>query len=187
MSFGKILVVVVFLSSLAFLGFAMAAFFGGPNWTAEMRELEGSGPHQGFVFNRSDTDPPKWSVKRVGNDQQIASSGIQGEVVAAAYKKLTQQQQEELAALREQEAAYKERKEAYLASLPKDEAALAASKKELLDLLDRTRKQGSELAVQVAAKTEEAQKIEQRIGERRDDVLRLKAQLDELRAVAYRL
>ena len=118
MSFGKTLVVVVFLSSLAFLGFAMAAFFGGPNWTAEMRELEGTGPHQGFVFNRSETSPAKWSVKRTGNDQQIASSFVQGDVVAAAYKKLTQQQQEEIGQLREQEAAFKERKEGYVASLP---------------------------------------------------------------------
>ena len=52
-SFGKILVVTVFVSSLAFLGFAVAAYFGGPNWTAEMRELEGTAPHQGFVFNVS--------------------------------------------------------------------------------------------------------------------------------------
>jgi len=186
-SFGKTLVVVVFLSSVAFLGLALAAVFGGPNWTAEMRELEGKGPHQGFVFIKSETDPPKWSVKRVGNDQQISSSIVQGEVVAAAFKALTAAQQQEITALKEQEAAFKEKKEAYIASLPKDEAALAASSKELLDLLTATRAKGSELAIQVAARTEEAQKIEQRIGERRDDVIRLKAQLDELRADAYRL
>jgi chromosome segregation ATPase len=186
MSFGKSLVVVVFLSSLAFLGFALAAFFGGPNWTAEMRELEGTAPHQGFVFSRGEGPDAKWSVKR-GTDQQIASSKVQGEVVAAAYKKLTQLQQEEINALKEQEAAFREKKEAYIASLPKDEAALEAARKELLALLEKTRKEGADLAVQVAQKTEEAQKIEQRIGERRDDVIRLKAQLDELRADAYRL
>jgi len=187
MSFGKSLVVVVFLSSLAFLGFSLAAFFGGPNWTAEMLELEGSGPHQGFVFNRSETLPVKWSVKRTGSDQPIASSGVQGEVVAAAYKKLTQQQQEEIGQLKEQEAAFKEKKEAYATSLPKDEAALEVAKKELLAKLEATRKEGGRLAIEVAKKTEEAQKIEQRIGERRDDVIRLKAQLDELRADAFRL
>jgi hypothetical protein len=186
-SFGKILVVVVFLSSVAFLGFSTAAYLGGPNWTAEMRELEGTGPHQGFNFNKSETLPTKWSVKRVGNDQQIATSVVQGEVVAAAFKKLTQQQQEEIGALKEQEAGFKERKEAYIASLPKDEAALEAAKKDLLAILDETRKKAAALAVEVGKKTEEAQKIEQRIGERRDDVIRLKAQLDELRADAYRL
>jgi chromosome segregation ATPase len=186
-SFGKILVVTVFVSSVAFLGFAVAAYFGGPNWTAEMRELEGTAPHQGFVFNKSETLPAKWSVKRAGNDQQISSSVVQGEVVAAAYKKLTQQQQEEINALREQEAAFKERKEGYVGSVPKDEVALDASRKELLALLQQTRDKGSELAKEVAKKTEEAQKIEQRIGERRDDVIRLKAQLDELRADAFRL
>jgi chromosome segregation ATPase len=186
-SFGKILVVLVFLSSLAFLGFAMAAFFGGPNWTAEMRELEGKEAHQGFVFNLSETEPFKWTAKRVGSDQQISSSEVQGEVVAAAYKALTAQQQTEISTLKEQEAAFKERKDAVIASLPQDQQALEASRKVLLGLLEQTRARGSELAVQVAAKTEEAQKIEQRIGERRDDVIRLRAQLDELRADAYRL
>ncbi|QDT55211.1 hypothetical protein Pan44_32530 [Caulifigura coniformis] len=186
-SFGKTLVVVLFLSSVAFLGFAMASFFGGPNWTAEMRELEGKEPHQGFVFNKSESNPAKWSVKRTGNDQQISSSVVQGEVVAAAFKSLTASQQTEIQALKDQEAAFKERKEAYVASLPVDEASLDASRTQLLSILEQTRAQGSQLAVQVAAKTEEAQKIEQRIGERRDDVIRLRAQLDELRADAYRL
>jgi hypothetical protein len=186
-SFGKTLVVLVFLSSVVFLGFALSAFFGGPNWTAEMRELEGKEPHQGFVFNLSEAEPYKWTAKRVGSDQQISSSVVQGEVVAAAYKALTTQQQTEISALKEQEAAFKERKDALIASLPQDEGALEASRKELLAFLEKTRAHGAELAVQVAAKTEEAQKIEQRIGERRDDVIRLRAQLDELRADAYRL
>ncbi len=186
-SFGKTLVVVVFLSSVAFLGFAMSAFFGGPNWTAEMRELEGKEPHQGFVFNKSETVPVKWSVKRVGSDQQISSSAVQGEVVAAAFKALTTQQTAELQALKEQENAFKERKDAYVESLPQDEAGLEAARKDLLALLEQTRARGSELAIQVAAKTEEAQKIEQRISERRDDVIRLRTQLDELRADAFRL
>lgn len=186
-SFGKTLVVVVFLSSVAFLGFAMAAVFGGPNWTAEMRELEGKEPHQGFVFTKSETVPVKWSVKRMGSDQQIASSAVQGEVVAAAYKALTAQQTTEIQGLKEQEAAFKERKDAYIASLPQDQAGLEAARKDLLTMLEQTRARGSELAIQVAAKTEEAQKIEQRITERRDDVIRLKAQLDELRADTYRL
>lgn len=186
-SLGKSMVVVVFLGSLAFLGFSIAAVFGGPNWSAEMRELEGKEPHQGFVFNRSETVPVKWSVKRTGSDQQIATSGIQGEVVAAAYKSLTQAQQTEIAGLKEQEAQFKERKDAYIASLPQDEAGLDAARKDLLAMLVQTREKGSELAKLVAMKTEEAQKIEQRIGERRDDVIRLRAQLDELRADSYRL
>jgi len=186
-SFGKTLVVVVFLSSVAFLGFTLATFYGGPNWTAELRELEGKDPHQGFVFTKSESLPTKWSVKRVGSDQQIASSPVQGEVVAAAYKALTTQQQQEISQLKEQEAAYRELKEAYMATLPKDQEAQEAARKALLALLEKTRAHGSELAVQVAAKTEDAQKIEQRIGERRDDVIRLKAQLDELRADTFRL
>jgi DNA repair exonuclease SbcCD ATPase subunit len=181
------MVVVVFLGSLAFLGFSIAAVFGGPNWASEMRELEGKEPHQGFVFNRSETTPVKWSVKRTGSDQQISSSTVAGDVVGAAYKSLTQAQQAELGALKEQEAQFKERKDAYIASLPQDQAALDARRAQLTAMLAQTREAGSELAKKVAQKTEEAQKIEQRIAERRDDVIRLKTQLDELRADHYRL
>jgi chromosome segregation ATPase len=186
-SIGKTLVVVVFVSSVAFLGLAISATFGGPNWISEMRELEGKEAHQGFQFTKSESLPTKWSVKRAGSDQQISSSPVQGEVVVAALKALTQQQAAELKQLQEAEAAFKERKDAYIASLPADGAALETSRKDLLATFDRTRARGSELAIDVAKKTEEAQKIEQRIGERRDDVIRLKAQLDELRADAYRL
>jgi chromosome segregation ATPase len=186
-SFGKTLVVVVFVSSLAFLGFALSTFFGGPNWSAEMRELEGKEPHQGFTFNKGESLPVKWTVKRAGSDQQIASSAVQGEAVAAAYKALTQSQQAEIQQLKEQEAAYKERKEAFLGSIPQDEAAMEAARKEQVELLTLTRARASELANEVTKKTEEAQKLEQRINDRRDDVIRLRAQLDELRADAFRL
>lgn len=186
-SIGKSMVVVVFLGSLAFLGFAIAAVFGGPNWSAEMRELEGTSPHQGFVFNRSESVPVKWSVKRTGSDQQISTSGVQGEVVAAAYKALTQAQQTEIARLKEEEGQFKEKTDAYIAALPQDQAALDVARKDLRSLLTATLDQGSELSKNVALKTEEAQKIEQRIAERRDDVIRLRTQLDELRADNYRL
>jgi chromosome segregation ATPase len=186
-SFGKPLVIVVFLSSIAFLGFAMSAFFGGPNWAAEMRELEGKEAHQGFKFASGEGKHPKWTATRAGSDQQISSSVVQGEVVVAAFKALTTQQGSELQALQEAEQAFKERKEAYIASLPVDEAAIEAARSQLLAMLKQTRELGSKLAIEVAEKTEEAQKIEQRISERRDDVIRLKAQLDELRADTYRL
>lgn len=186
-SIGKALVVVVFLSSVAFLGLAISASFGGPNWIAEMRELEGKEAHQGFQFTKSESLPTKWTVKRAGSDQQISTSAVQGEVVVAALKALTQQQATELQQLQEAEAAFKERKEAYIGSLPADGSGLEAARQELLATFKRTRDHGSMLAIEVAKKTEEAQKIEQRIGERRDDVIRLKAQLDELRADAYRL
>ncbi len=186
-SIGRPLVVVVFLGSLAFLGFALAAVYGGPNWTAEMRELEGKEPHQGFIFNKSETTPVKWSVKRSGNDQQISSSPVQGEVVAAAYKALTASQQTELQKLQEEETGFKELKEKYSTALPQDQASLEAARKDLLTMLEQTRAQGAKLATEVAQKTEEAQKIEQRIAERRDDVIRLRAQLDEVRADHFRL
>ncbi len=186
-SFGKTSVVVVFLASMSFLGFALSAFLGGPNWSAEMRELEGTAPHQGFQFTKSETPPVKWTAKRAGSDQQISSSPVQGEVVAAAFKALTTAQQAEIGTLKEQEAQFKEKKEAYTAALPADEAALQARQTELIALLKATRERGSALANEVTKKTEEAQKIEQRISERRDDVIRLKSQLDELRADAFRL
>jgi hypothetical protein len=183
----KILVVVVLISSLSFMGFAIAAYLGGPNWNAEMLELEGVGEFKGFQFNFTDGPQGKWTATRGRDNQSIASSAVAPEVIKKALEAATKEQQEKLQQLQESEQRLTALKAAYEKNQATDEAALDVRRVELLKQVEVTRARVSELAKQVSLKTEEAQAIEQRIGERREDVIRLRAQLTEIRTDVFRL
>jgi hypothetical protein len=183
----KILVVVVLISSLSFMGFAIAAYLGGPNWNAEMLELEGVGEFKGFQFNFADGPQPKWTATRGRDNQSIASSPVAPEVVKKALETVTKEQEEKLKQLEESQQRLTALKATFEKNQAIDSAALEARRVELAKQLEETRVRVSELANEVSKKTEEAQTIEQRIGERREDVIRLRAQLTEIKTDVFRL
>jgi hypothetical protein len=183
----KILVVVVLVSSLSFMGFALAAYLGGPNWNAEMLELQGVGEFQGFRFEYADGPQPKWTATRGRDGKAIGSSTVQADVIVKSLKAVTDEQQEKLRQVQESEQRLNALKATYEKNEAMDEVALEVRRGELLKRYEETRNKVSDLAKQVALKTEEAQKIEQRIGERREDVIRLRTQLAEIRTDLFRL
>lgn len=185
--FGKIFVVLVLFGSLSFLGFALASYFGGPNWQSEMLVLEGPGDDRSYQFTRSESPPHKWTVNRANVANPVANTDLAPQALIAAYKDLTNRQQQELSDLQKAESDLTQRLEAWKKNQADDEKALEARRAELLELYKASRDRASQLATQVAQQTEEAQKIEQRIAERREDVIRLLGQLSEIKTDAFRL
>lgn len=169
------------------MGFAIAAYLGGPNWNAEMLELEGVGEFKGFQFNFADGPQPKWTATRGRDNQSIASSPVAPEVVKKALETVTKEQEEKLKQLGESQQRLTALKATFEKNQAIDLAAMEARRVELTRQLEETRTRVSELANKVSEKTEEAQTIEQRIGERREDVIRLRAQLTEIKTDIFRL
>lgn len=183
----KVLVIVVLVASLSFMGFAVAAYLGGPNWNAEMLELQGSGEFEGYQFHYSDVPPGKWTATRGRDNTAIGSSSLQPQVIVAALKASIQQQTAEMQAKSEAVQRLETQVGEWKNHQATDEAALEARRVELLKHYEATRAAASRLAAEVARKTEEARTIEQRIGERREDVIRLRTQLTELKTEQFRL
>jgi hypothetical protein len=80
-TFSRVLTVVVAVISVAFMGFAGVVSFGGPNWAAEARSMEG------YTFERAPGDNPVWSATRSEGREELATKSLLlPEVLAAAYK-----------------------------------------------------------------------------------------------------
>jgi phage shock protein A len=188
--YSKVLVVVTAAASLLFLGIAVAAVVGGPNWNAEREELAD------FTFEISDGDPPMWTVRtrrpqRTDNgSMEVQTVGaptpVLAEAIARARDFQLRQQREELERIENQipqfEAAISETRELIeidLKAVRKREAELTAELEAIHDQIE-------ELTAQAIAKAEEARVVRLEGERRRDDVFRLRNQLAELRTDRFR-
>lgn len=179
--FSKVLAVFAAVASIAFMGFAGVATFGGPNWQARAAELEG------YTFTLSDGDPPQWSATYDVTGERVGqASEVFPQVLAAAYDDAIRRQREEIQALTDRRPQLETQLEQYTRAIEVDKAALDARIKELRTSLEELRTAMAETSRSVVEKTEEVQQVEDVIIARRQDVLRLQAQVEELRADIYR-
>ena len=86
----KILLVLVFFASIAFMGFAAVSAVGGPNWSKEKDALTD------YVFEHQAGENPIWSVKTRRGGEQLTTSPVLAKVIVAAQKHKLQQQNEKL-------------------------------------------------------------------------------------------
>ena len=181
---GKVLSVVTAVASVIFLGFVSVAVFGGPNRAGEARQIEG------YTFTRTpatETQAAQWTVsKHVGEGSFQASPVIEPVMVAALQDKV-RGEQEELSALEARVSPLEQQLAAAETAIAADLAALDARMKELDAALQAKRDEVQATAEQVEMKAIEVQKVEVRIEARREDVLRLAAEVDELRADNFRI
>lgn len=179
----KILAVFVAVGSLAFAGFAIVTTFSGPDWREMIRE-----PYfQHYSITSGGAPDYIWTASRISDGAQIASSKRLPEVLVKVMDDILQRQQAELNELNDRETQLQARVETLTKAKAEDETALAAYEKVQRDRLAAVRKQNEQVAAEVIAATEEAQKIEDEIVLRREDVIALRRQLDEIRADQYRL
>ncbi|MFG0335198.1 MAG: hypothetical protein ACF8TS_17715 [Maioricimonas sp. JB049] len=177
----KVLAVFAAVASIAFMGFAGVATFGGPNWQARAAELEG------YTFTRADDENGTWSVTHDVTGERIGqASPVFPQVLAAAYDDAIRRQREEIQTLTDKRPQLETQLEQYTRAIAVDKAALDARIQELRAQLEDLRTAMADTSRSVVEKTEEVQQVEDVIIARRQDVLRLQAQVEELQADIYR-
>lgn len=179
----KILAIFVAVMCLAFAGFAVVTTFGGPDWRAMTRA-----PYfQHYNFAQGGAPDFTWTATRVSDGSQIGTSKRLPEVLVKVMDDILQRQQAELQVLNDREPQLKSRVETLTRAKAEDEKALAAYETAQRDRLAAVRKQNETVAAEVIAATNEAQKVENLIALRREDVLALRRQVEELKADQFRL
>jgi hypothetical protein len=173
--FSKIMAVFVTFASIAFMGFAVASFQGGPNWAAERDKLTD------FSFERPSKDSP-WSVKSRVNDEQAGSGKTLPEAIVAAQKKKIADQQAALQKLDQDKARAAERLKQTKDLIELDKVAL----QKRADVLEKERRDLTDKIVAAQAKavaiTKDAQAKYETGKLRRGEYLLMKNQFEELKA-----
>jgi chromosome segregation ATPase len=174
----RILAVLVTVLCIAFLGFAFVVTLGGPNWEAMARSM---------TEYRFTQDPDgKWSVT-TADEQQLGSSEVTASVLVSALDDKLKRLQGELTPLEEAQPQLQARTEALEQQIAADQAALTASLGQKQQFLAQLQQQRSQISGQVVQQTEQANALEQQVGDRRADVFRLTNQLTLLRADEARI
>lgn len=181
--FSKILAVFVAVASLAFVGFAIASSFGGPDWS----DVMSAEYFNGYEISKSDGAEPVWQATRGSDSGQVASSKVLPEVLTKVIDEIQQQNQQEVQDLQSREPVLKARIDALLKHQATDEKALQQHIDSLRERFEALAKEESELTSKVTGTAVEARKIERQISSRREDVFRLSQQVEELRADLFRL
>lgn len=180
---GKILAVFVTVASIAFMGFAFAVRFGGPDWMKFTRSQE----FQGYKIVKRDGESPVWAATQSRDESQVASNPVLPSVIAKVMDDIEQERQQEISALNEREPKLKEKAELLRRTREADQPALEAYVAGLRAALEAARNESNDLANKVLAATAEAQKLENQVSARREDVFRLEAEVNEIRADHVRL
>jgi hypothetical protein len=180
---GKLLAIFLAIGSLAFAGFAIATTFGGPDWSAMMQAEY----FREYKIVRGGAPDYLWTANRGVDDQQIASSKKLPEVLTKVMDDVLTRQQQQLQTLTEREPQLQARIDLLERSIAADQQALDAELVLQRERLAAVRKQEADTAIEVVAATNEAQKLENLIAARREDVLRLRQLVEEIRADQFRL
>lgn len=164
----RILTVVVTVAALAFMGFAGVIWFGGPNWEAEARRLEG------YTFNQAEGEPPIWSATRAeGREELSTRSPLLPAVLTAAIQDRTRRAQEEHARLAQAIPQLQQQAEILTRMQAQDLEALERAYEG-----ERQRLAAFQTQIEAASKQQEAiaediRKLEDQLDSRRQDVFRL--------------
>lgn len=177
----KILAVFVAVASLAFVGFAMATTFGGPNWRVIMQEEEFRG------YRISQTPDGIWTAIRGSDEGQVASSKVLPDVLSKIMDEVQQQRQQRIQDLQARIQPLEQKISDLESFQYADEEALKKFEDEQRRLLAEIRQREADTAGRVIAATNESQKLENQIAARREDILRLAQEVEELRADQFRL
>ena len=119
----RVLALFVAVMSLSFVGFAIATYFGGPDWQAITQE-----PYfQGYKIVQSPGDPPLWTATRgpQSDEESVAQSRVLPEVIAAVLSDIRQRNQQQLQELNQRRPQLQARIELLNTTLERDRQALA--------------------------------------------------------------
>jgi chromosome segregation ATPase len=183
-TFSKVLAVIASVACFAFLGFVAVATLGGTNWEAEMEAAD----LKNYVFSREEGETATtWSAKRIVPDESVASATkIAPDVVVKTRQDLKSRQEDESAKLddgiQDIEARLKEAREV----IALDEPAVIKRLNELQQELDGINKQIDDVTKAGQQMAQQAKETQDEATKRHEDVMRLTAELEQLRTDRYR-
>lgn len=190
----KILAVVVTVLSIGFMGFAIAVYAGGKDWTSEVAASDLTSQYQ--IVNTGGENPT-WNITRNfpstavdGKRALDASVGSEFGLPQALVKARTDmatQQRARITELDAEIAVAKPKVEQLATSRDRDIKALEARVAELTQIANTGDAQLKQLSAQLVSLMDNAAKIRGEAARRREDVGRLQNQLDLLRTDIYRL
>lgn len=189
----KCLAVFTVVASLLFLGIAVISSAAGPNWAGDIEEL----PEFSFTETVSETGTT-WGVKS-RSDADFSKTGILPEAVVAARKKLRDEQDDRIKELDRQIAAMDARLNGTWNATKTARVAPGAKQIIEVDLkaidarIVQLRTDLADIKLQIIAKTSAGTKLAEEITQvqantetRREEVIRLQAKLEEIRADKFR-
>lgn len=178
----KCLAVFTTAACLAFLGVASVSLVAGPNWEAEARELSD------FSFEKSEGETITWSAKETVSGKPVSrgSSPVLPKVIIAARKSLKQKQDDELLKLEDDIEKIEPRSDEAKQLIEVDLQAIAKRKAELVDELEEIHRNTEAVSSQGIKKSQAAQATRATVAQRREDVIRLRTQLAEIRTDKFR-
>lgn len=178
---GRILVVLIAAASLAFAAFALSLATGGHNWEADTQ-----GPlAERYEFGIQPGEIPNYTVSDPLTKQSLATSPIRAVVVNKALQEINKE-------LTEKKATLDKESEQFSKDIPiikelraKDEAALVAQQDVLLKQLEAVKQKILAATDEAAKKAAEVQEVRMTAQQRREEVFRLKNQLEVLRTDVF--
>lgn len=176
----KCLAVFTVVASVLFLGVAVISTAAGPNWAGDIEEL----PE--FVFTETKSESgTTWGVKS-RSDAEFSKTGILPEAIVAARKELKTKQDDRINELRAQITAVTARLAGAKQLIEVDLKAIGTRIVQLsTDLADINQ----QILDKTSAGTKTAEEISQvqaNTETRREEVIRLQAKLEEIRADKFR-
>jgi chromosome segregation ATPase len=162
------------------------AVFGGTNWHGVAREIQ-SDPAKPYSFTRTTGENRQWTATAHVSGNNIPANAALDPVVIAVMDDLIQTEATELNELTPQLPALEAEIAAASAAIEADRAAVEAKAEELTEELTQLRDEVDAVIAEVRVQAEEVNQIRDRIEDRREDVFRLGAQLEELRGDEFRI
>ncbi|HUQ68103.1 MAG TPA: hypothetical protein VM165_01185 [Planctomycetaceae bacterium] len=174
--FSKVLVIAIALGSLGIAAFAAALVTGGPNWEAIAQSPEIS---KSVSISRNETDIYAATMRVSG--EQVASSKNLAEVVVKSEQKILADLKSQVQELQPKVEALIPQSAAVLAVIERDHAGLLTHAELWSKQLQALSTEIARLTAELTQKASQNTLIQQELGERRFEVLRLQNQLELLR------
>lgn len=180
--FSRVLAVLIAVLSVAFMGFAGVVSFGGPNWEAEARNLEG------YTFNLAPGEVRIWSATRAVDRQELSTkTPLLPQVLTAAIQDRTQQAQAERDRLASAIPDLENQIKTLSAMQEADKPALDAYFQQQTQRLAQTHAQIETTSKEQETLATEVRKVEDQLASRREDVFRLELEHRVLTADVERI
>lgn len=179
----KVLAVFLAVGSLAFVGFAIATTFGEPDPAVLLRDPV----FEGYSVALQPGGAGVWEARRAADGSTVASSKNVYDVMVKVLDDANKRNNDIVTARKATQEALEGKLATLQSAIAQDEQALVDFETKQRDLLEKVREEEKRTISQVITATAEAQKLENAVAKRREDVFRLRQEMSELDVDLYRL